>query len=38
MKLPNDFVNYLRSGAPRSGELPDFPLWFEIWPEDQMKQ
>jgi hypothetical protein len=38
MKFPDDFVNYLRSGAPRGGELPDFPLWFEIWPEDQMEQ
>src|SRR5688500_15069683 len=26
-KLPEDFVSYLRSGAPRSGELPNSPLW-----------
>ena len=38
MKLPADFVSYLRSGRPRSGELPVFPLWFEIWPEDEMDQ
>ncbi len=38
MKLPDDFMRYLQSGAPRSGDLPDFPLWFEIWPEEQIEQ
>jgi hypothetical protein len=38
MKLPDDFVSYLRSGAPRSGKLMEFPLWFEIWPEEDMNQ
>lgn len=38
MKLPEDFVSYLRSGAPRYGELRDFPLWFELWPEQEMEQ
>jgi hypothetical protein len=38
MKLPDDFVRYLESDAPRRGELPDFPLRFEIWPEEQMDQ
>ena len=38
MDLPDDFMSYLRSDAPRCGELPDFPLRFEIWPEDQMEQ
>lgn len=38
MKLPDDFSIYLRSGAPRCGELPELPLWIEIWPEDEMDQ
>ena len=38
MKLPEDFIRYLQSGAPLNGELPEFPLWFEIWPEDEMDQ
>ena len=38
MKLPDDFVRYLESNAARSGELSDFPLWFEIWPDEQMHQ
>jgi hypothetical protein len=38
MNLPNDFVRYLRSDAPRYGDLPDFPLYFEIWPEEEMEQ
>jgi hypothetical protein len=38
MKLPVDFVRYLQSGLSRCGELPDFPLWFEIWPEEEMEQ
>jgi hypothetical protein len=37
-KLPADFVSYLESGKPRSGDLPEFPLWFEIWPVDEMDQ
>ncbi|MDR3455817.1 MAG: hypothetical protein P4N60_00105 [Verrucomicrobiae bacterium] len=38
MKVPDDFVRYLQSGASRSGELADFPLWFEIWPDEQLEQ
>jgi hypothetical protein len=38
MKLPDDFVAYLRSELPKGGELPEFPLWFEIWPEKEMEQ
>jgi hypothetical protein len=38
MNLPADFKRYLESGSPRSGELPDFPLWFEIWPVEEMDQ
>ena len=38
MKLPDDFVRYLQSDLPRSGDLPDFPLWFVIWPEKEMEQ
>jgi hypothetical protein len=38
MKLPDDFVAYLRSGLPQCGELADFPLWFEIWPEGEMER
>jgi hypothetical protein len=38
MNLPADFKRYLESGSPRSGELPDFPLWFEIWPLEEMDQ
>lgn len=38
MKLPDDFVAYLQSGLPRGGKLPSFPLWFEIWPKEEMEQ
>ena len=38
MTLPGDFVRFLRSGAPRFGDLPDFALYFEIWPEEEMEQ
>ncbi len=38
MNLPADFKRYLESGSPRSGGLPDFPLWFEIWPVEEMDQ
>lgn len=38
MTLPDDFLRYLRSGAPGCGDLPDFPPYFEIWPEDEMEQ
>lgn len=38
MKLPDDFIHYLQSDAPHCGELPDFPSYFEIWPEEEMEQ
>jgi hypothetical protein len=38
MKLPDDFISYLRNDASRSGELPEFPFWFEIWPEREIEQ
>ncbi|HWD94669.1 MAG TPA: SMI1/KNR4 family protein [Verrucomicrobiae bacterium] len=38
MKLPDDFVAYLQSELPKCGELSDFPLWFEIWPEEEIEQ
>ena len=38
MKLPNDFMRYLQNGNPRSGELPGFPLWFQLWPPEEMDQ
>src|SRR6185312_14588679 len=38
MKLPDDFIAYLQSELPRCGELADFPLWFEIWPEEEMER
>lgn len=36
MTLPDDFLQYLQSGAPRFGNLADFPLYFEIWSEDEI--
>jgi hypothetical protein len=38
MKLSDDFVRYLQNGEPRCGELPDFPSWFEPWPEENLEQ
>jgi hypothetical protein len=38
MKFPADFTRYLKTGGSRTGELPDFPLWFEIWPPEEMDQ
>lgn len=38
MKLPDDFIRYLEGGLPRCGELAEFPLWFEIWPENELEQ
>jgi hypothetical protein len=38
MMLPDDFLHYLRSGAPQFGDLPDFPLYFEIWPEEELER
>lgn len=38
MKLPEDFIRHLRSGAPQCGELLEFPSLFEIWPEEEMEQ
>jgi hypothetical protein len=38
MNLPADVTSYLEKRGSRTGELPDFPLWFEIWPVEEMDQ
>lgn len=38
MKFPHEFIDYLRSGAPRFGDLPSFPVYFQLWEEAELEQ
>jgi len=38
MKAPQDFIAYLRSEAPKFGDLPSFPVYFQLWDEADLEQ
>ncbi|WP_438481764.1 SMI1/KNR4 family protein [Oleiharenicola lentus] len=37
MKFPQEFIDYLRSDAPRFGDLPSFPVYFQLWEEPELE-
>ena len=37
MKPPPEFIDYLRSGAPRFADLPSFPVYVEFWEESDLE-
>ena len=37
MKLPDDFMAYLRSDEPKFGDREDFPVGFELWDESDLE-
>jgi hypothetical protein len=38
MKPPPEFIIYLRSDAPKFGDLPSFPVYFQLWEEAELEQ
>ena len=38
MKAPPEFIAYLRSDAPKFGDLPSFPVYFQLWAESELEQ
>lgn len=38
MKTPQEFVAYLRSEAPKFGDLPSFPVYFQLWDEADLER
>lgn len=38
MKFPQEFIDYLRSDAPKFGDLPSFPVYFQLWEETELEQ
>ncbi len=37
MKPPPEFLSYLRSDAPKYGDLPSFPVYFQLWDESELE-
>jgi hypothetical protein len=37
MNLPPEFLSYLRSAAPKFGDLPSFPVYFQLWDESELE-
>jgi hypothetical protein len=37
MKLPDDFIDYLRSDEPKFGDRDEFPVGFELWEEADLE-
>lgn len=38
MTPPPEFIFYLRSAAPKFGDLPSFPVYFQLWEESELEQ
>jgi hypothetical protein len=38
MKVPQEFLAYLRSDAPKFGDLPSFPVYFQLWEESELER
>jgi hypothetical protein len=36
MKLPPEFIDHLRSDAQKFGDLPSFPVYFQLWEESEL--
>ena len=37
MKIPAEFLSYLKSDAPKFGDLPSFPVYFQLWEESELE-
>ena len=38
MKIPDDYLEYLRSCKQTDGELSIDPGWYQLWPENELEE